>query len=128
MKKVVAISLQNVKKVIIYDKQESPSYVYKPFKKRFFLDDRKEGFYHHNDNCFVYTPIPIEEIENKTWRGHNYLVVDKKVYLSPYVKIRYYNGDEELKNFKTYEEAQNWGNLVISQIKIKVELFNESEN
>lgn len=99
-------NLQQLIKISIKDFQESNYYEYRESKRRWFRKSSPEGIW-----CtYIYESYIGKSLKNHT-------VLNGIVYENPKV-ILYFNNDHTVdKSFKTLEEAVNFGNKIIKDIK-----------
>lgn len=108
--------------VKIRDKRKAHGFKYRPFKKKtFWSSEQKEGFYYEDflsEEC-----LTKEELENGVFNKTSFIVEDKEVYCRPKVILNFIDNSTIVKEFDTYREALNWGNIQTNKgMRVRLEL------
>lgn len=104
-------NLQQLIKISIKGFQKSNYYEYRESKRRWFRKSSPEGIW----RTYIYEGHIYEGYIGKSLKNHT--VLNGIVYENPKV-ILYFNNDHTVdKSFKTLEEALNFGNKIIKDIK-----------
>ncbi len=131
MKTQKTFNLNFLISVFIKDKEQLERFEYRPFKKRWY-GNQKEGFY--NNDIFVdkkHKYFTKEQLENKKYCGACLMVEDNKVYYHPYVKLTFVNDEKYVKeDFKSYDEAVQWAEeeVIEKAIDVKFDIKHISKN
>jgi hypothetical protein len=107
--------------ITILDKVQWNWVQYFEYKKKTFWDsERKEGFY----NVTSYSnsgPFTEEQLLSGIVEDYRLMVIDKQVYISPRVRIKFVNNDNKVLFFKTHDEAKKYGDEIADKcIDIKL--------
>ena len=103
---------EQIVSVSLNDKVEVSCYEYFKEKKYWFKKTRKEGWYY--DKGIFGTQWVLTTVENIE---REFLIIDGKVYESPYVKVRLTNDDWQNIDFKTYDECE----VYVNKLRIKLD-------
>lgn len=112
MKKIY--NLDKLVCIKICDKTVNYEYVYKPFKKKFW-NNQKGGFY--CDNYHISDDTILEIIKDNNW-----LLLNNIIYHKPRVTLYFTNGTKTVRIFNTYKEACDFGIEISNNINIKLDI------
>ena len=104
MKKEI-FNLKELVSVEIRDKKECRYVKYKLYKKSFWGDTIEGFYYEYSDACYT-----KEAVENEVFFGMSLLVENNIAYYFPYVRLTFTGEAKTIREFKTYTEAEAWGN------------------
>lgn len=106
----IIYDLKKLVSVKIVDKRSSLDLFYREYipKKHWWNKERLEGFYDSytlicNEDA---PPIPEIDLVNGKYDEIKYIVENKVAYFKPYVKLSFINGDIQIINCDTYDEAK----------------------
>lgn len=100
------LNLEMLESVKIVDKKICYYLTYSPFKKSFW-GNTQEGFYDIFGSLYT-----KEYLETKGYNQVLLMVEDNNVYFKPYVELIFTSGQNHIREFLNFHDAEMWGQAI----------------